>query len=142
MAFGCVLLANFLSNQDISGLYFYVICVAVLITGFFVGQEKPIKTLFVFGTLGFIAMLIGILQKDKWFFMPSEWRIILLNNVALYFLHEYCWFRKIHSRIFLLIMMILGGAIIPPIQGKIADLWHIHNSYWVAFVAFILAFLL
>ena len=34
-------------------------------------------------------------------------------------------------------MMILGGAIIPPIQGKIADLRHIHNSYWVAFVCFL-----
>ena len=35
-----------------------------------------------------------------------------------------------------LIMMILGGAIIPPIQGKIADLWDIHSSYWVTVVCF------
>ena len=32
-----------------------------------------------------------------------------------------------------LIMMILGGAIIPPLQGKLADLpaIGIHNSYWI-----------
>ena len=44
-----------------------------------------------------------------------------------------------------LIMMILGGGIIPPIQGKIADYvqtqstvegYGIHQSYWVAVVCF------
>ena len=37
-----------------------------------------------------------------------------------------------------LIMMILGGAIIPPIQGKLADLKSIgiHNSYWITVVCF------
>jgi FHS family L-fucose permease-like MFS transporter len=33
-------------------------------------------------------------------------------------------------------MMILGGAIIPPIQGKLADLWNIQDSYWVAVACF------
>ncbi len=34
--------------------------------------------------------------------------------------------------------MILGGAIIPPIQGKLADLKSIgiHNSYWVTVFCF------
>jgi FHS family L-fucose permease-like MFS transporter len=35
-----------------------------------------------------------------------------------------------------LVMMILGGAIIPPIQGKFADIFGVHNSYWVTIVAF------
>jgi MFS transporter, FHS family, L-fucose permease len=35
-----------------------------------------------------------------------------------------------------LIMMILGGGIIPPIQGKLADLIGIHQSYWVAVLCF------
>jgi FHS family L-fucose permease-like MFS transporter len=35
-----------------------------------------------------------------------------------------------------LIMMILGGGIIPPIQGKLADLVGIHQSYWVAVLCF------
>ena len=36
-----------------------------------------------------------------------------------------------------LIMMILGGAIIPPIQGKLADVFSIQSSYWVAVFCFL-----
>ena len=37
-----------------------------------------------------------------------------------------------------LIMMILGGAIIPPLQGKLADIESIgiQNSYWIAVACF------
>ncbi|MBK8312068.1 MAG: hypothetical protein IPL04_15325 [Chitinophagaceae bacterium] len=35
-----------------------------------------------------------------------------------------------------LIMMILGGGIIPPIQGKLADIIGIHQSYIIAAVCF------
>lgn len=33
-------------------------------------------------------------------------------------------------------MMILGGAIIPPIQGKLADIIGIHQSFLVAAICF------
>ena len=38
-----------------------------------------------------------------------------------------------------LIMMILGGAIIPPIQGKLADFPEIgiHHSYFVCIICFL-----
>ena len=36
-----------------------------------------------------------------------------------------------------LIMMILGGAIIPPIQGKLADVIGIQNSYVITIFCFI-----
>ena len=36
-----------------------------------------------------------------------------------------------------LIMMILGGAIIPPLQGKLADIIGIHESYWVTVFCFL-----
>jgi FHS family L-fucose permease-like MFS transporter len=36
-----------------------------------------------------------------------------------------------------LIMMILGGAIIPPIQGKVADSMGIHVSYFIPVLCFI-----
>ena len=35
-----------------------------------------------------------------------------------------------------LIMMILGGAIIPPIQGIIADILDIHISYFINLISF------
>ena len=34
-------------------------------------------------------------------------------------------------------MMILGGAIIPPIQGKLADITGIQSSYWIAVFCFL-----
>jgi hypothetical protein len=35
-----------------------------------------------------------------------------------------------------LIMMILGGGIIPPIQGKLSDIIGIHQSYFLAVICF------
>ena len=35
-----------------------------------------------------------------------------------------------------LVMMILGGAIIPPIQGKMADIIGIHESYIICVLCF------
>ncbi|MNL31777.1 hypothetical protein D3C87_1535870 [compost metagenome] len=34
-------------------------------------------------------------------------------------------------------MMILGGGIIPPIQGKLADIIGIHNSYLLPLLGFV-----
>ena len=36
-----------------------------------------------------------------------------------------------------LVMMILGGAIITLIQGKLADIYGIHQSYWIAVICFL-----
>jgi FHS family L-fucose permease-like MFS transporter len=33
-------------------------------------------------------------------------------------------------------MMILGGAIIPPVQGKLADVVGIHHSFFIAILCF------
>jgi MFS transporter, FHS family, L-fucose permease len=33
--------------------------------------------------------------------------------------------------------MILGGGIIPPIQGKLSDIVGIHNSFFVALLCFV-----
>ena len=35
-----------------------------------------------------------------------------------------------------LVMMILGGGIIPPLQGKISDIIGIHNSYFIPVLCF------
>jgi FHS family L-fucose permease-like MFS transporter len=35
-----------------------------------------------------------------------------------------------------LIMMILGGAVIPPLQGKLADIVGIHQSYFITVICF------
>ncbi|MBP6671709.1 MAG: MFS transporter, partial [Bacteroidetes bacterium] len=65
IAFAVVLGANALSGTDVSGLYPYALVIAVQIAGFFLGQEKPAKTLMIFSLLGMAAMSIGMLTTGK-----------------------------------------------------------------------------
>ncbi|HIF15309.1 MAG TPA: MFS transporter [Bacteroidetes bacterium] len=138
LAFAVILLVNFITNNDISGLYLYSACILILIGGFIYGQEKPSKTLFIFGILGVIAMLIGLFTNGMislyaflsgGLFCSIMWPCIFSLSIA--GLGKYT-----SQGSAFLIMMILGGAIIPPIQGKLADLWSIQNSYWVAVACF------
>src|SRR5207249_2105728 len=135
IAFGVVLASNALVKNDVRNLYLYAVCILFQIAGFFYGQEKPAKTLLTFGVLGIIAMLIGIATEGKvslyaflsgGLFCSIMWPCIF--SLALTGLGKYT-----SQGSAFLIMMILGGAILPPIQGKLADIptIGIHNSYWV-----------
>jgi MFS transporter, FHS family, L-fucose permease len=138
VAFGVVLAANYILGNDISGLWWYALCILFQIGGFFYGQEKPAKTLLTFGVLGVIATIIGLLTSGKvslyaflsgGLFCSIMWPCIFSLSVA--GLGKYT-----SQGSAFLIMMILGGAIIPPVQGKIADMIGIQESYWVAAVCF------
>jgi FHS family L-fucose permease-like MFS transporter len=138
LAFGVVLFVNHVSNNDISGLYLYGWSLLLLIAGFYYGQEKPAKTLFIFGVLGALAMLVGLFTEGTLalyafmsggLFCSIMWPSIFSLSIA--GLGKYT-----SQGSAFLIMMILGGAIIPPIQGKMADLFSIHNSYWITVVCF------
>jgi FHS family L-fucose permease-like MFS transporter len=138
VAFGVVLTANAISKNDISGLWWYSVCILFQIGGFFYGQEKPAKTLLTFGILGMVAMLVGLLSTGSLslyaflsggLFCSIMWPCIF--SLAVAGLGKYT-----SQGSAFLIMMILGGAIIPPIQGKFADMIGIHQSYWVAVVCF------
>ena len=56
-AFGVVLLVNRLSGVDVSSLYIYALCIVVLVVGFFIGQQKPVRTLTIFGLLGMLSLI-------------------------------------------------------------------------------------
>ncbi len=138
VAFGIIIGVNTLAQKDMSPLYSYVICVAVLIVAFYMSQDKPARTLFIFGTLGLIAMLIGLFTTGQiavYAFMSGGlwcsimWPSIFSLSVA--GLGKY----TIQGSAFL-IMMILGGGIIPPLQGKLADIIGIHESYWIPVMCF------
>jgi FHS family L-fucose permease-like MFS transporter len=93
-----------------------------------------------FGVLGMLAMLIGITTHGKvslyaflsgGLFCSIMWPCIF--SLAITGLGKYT-----SQGSAFLIMMILGGAIIPPIQGKLADIPSIgiHNSYWITIACF------
>ena len=140
VAFGVVMGTNLLVGNDFSPLYAYAGVVAFQIIGFFLGREKPRLTLLVFGILGVAAMLIGLFTSGTvatyaflsgGLFCSIMWPCIF--SLATNGLGKYT-----SQGSAFLIMMILGGAIIPPMQGGIADIKSIgiHSSYWVAVVCF------
>ena len=65
ISFGAVLAVNFISGFDISILFWFSVCVAIQIIGFFAGKERPALTLKIFGFLGVIAMLIGLFTSGN-----------------------------------------------------------------------------
>lgn len=138
VAFGVVLFINAISGQDITPLYAYAGIVLIQIVGFFLGQDRPAKTLMIFGVLGMIAMMIGLFTEGTvaiyafmsgGLFCSIMWPSIFALGIA--------GIGKYTSQgSAFLIMMILGGGIIPPLQGKIADIIGIHNSYFIPVLCF------
>lgn len=138
LAFGVVLGVNAAAKNDITPLYWYWICVVVQVAAFFICQDKPVKTLLVFALLGIIAMIIGMLSSGQvaiYAFLSGGlacsimWPSIFALSIA--GLGKYT-----SQGAAFLVMMILGGAIIPPLQGKLADIIGIHQSYWIAVACF------
>lgn len=139
VAFALIVLVNSVMGRDLSSLYAYIISVFVLIAAFFASADRPVRTLLIFGLLGLTAMLIGLLSSGTvaiYAFLSGGlacsimWPSIF--SLSLMGLGKY----TTQGAAFL-IMMILGGAIIPPIQGKFADIYGVHNSYWLATIAFL-----
>ena len=147
VAFGIVIGVIAISQYDVKPLLYYVVCVLVQMAAFYLSKDKPARTLLIFSTLGLLAMLIGILTHGMvsiysflsgGLFCSIMWPAIF--NLSILGLGKY----QSQGSAFL-IMMILGGGIIPPIQGKLADYIQskssivgtgIHQSYWIPVICF------
>jgi FHS family L-fucose permease-like MFS transporter len=139
IAFGVVLSVNAISGFEVKHLFAFAICVAIQIGGFFIGKDKPALTLKTFGLLGVLAMLVGLFTTGTvaifaflsgGLFCSIMWPSIF--SLSIKGLGKYT-----SQGSAFLVMMILGGAIIPPIQGKLADIIGIHESYWVTVFCFL-----
>jgi len=138
VAFGIVLLLTYLAGHNIAPLYWYVICVLIQMTVAYLSKDKPATTLLYFGLFGVLSMLVGIFTTGNiaiYAFLSGGlacsimWPSIFTLSIA--GLGKY----TTQGAAFL-IMMILGGGIIPPIQGKLADVIGIHNSFLVGVLCF------
>jgi FHS family L-fucose permease-like MFS transporter len=148
VAFGIVIGVNGIAQYDMSPLYLYIVCIFIQIGAFFLSNDKPAKTLLIFSVIGVVAMLIGIFNTGNiaiYAFLTGGiacsimWPSIFALSVA--GLGKY----TTQGAAFL-IMMILGGGIIPPIQGKMSDFlqsshldqpgYGIHQSFWVPLLCF------
>ena len=139
IAFLIVLFFINLRGSEVNSLKLFSICILIQILGFLLGKEKPVKTLFIFSILAITAMIYGMCNTgivsiyaflSGGLFCSIMWPCIFSLSIA--GLKNY----TTQGSSFL-IMMILGGAIIPPIQGKIADIWNIHSSYIITIFCFL-----
>lgn len=139
IAFGVVLGANYISGVDVSDLYIYAVCIVVLIAANFWARERPGKLLMILGVLGVIAMLIGLFTTGKvgLFAFISGGLVCSIMWPCIFALSVTGLGKFTSQGSAFLIMMILGGAIIPPLQGGLADITSIHASYWIPVVCFI-----
>jgi FHS family L-fucose permease-like MFS transporter len=143
IAFGVVIAVNALSNPLTSSeIATFSILIIIQIIGFYLAKDNAIKIMTIFSALGVIAMLIGMFGSGETalfafltggLFCSIMWPCIF--SLSITGLGKYT-----SQGSSFLVMMILGGAIIPPLQGKLADIFGIITSYWVAVLCF--AFLL
>jgi len=138
IALGVVLGVSWLYGYDIIPLQWYFLCVIIQVVAFFLTKDKPALTLGVFGILGAIAMVIGLVSSGQvaiyaflsgGLFCSIMWPCIF--SLGLAGLGKY----QTQGSAFL-VMMILGGAIIPPLQGKLSDLIGIQSSFIVGVACF------
>src|SRR5690606_32119066 len=138
IAFGVVLTVNTTTGFQMTHLYFFVICVAIQVIAFFISKEKPVTTLIAFGTLGLVAMIIGLLSSGTvaiYAFLTGGLACSIMWG-SIFALSIVGIGKYTEQGSAFLVMMILGGGIIPPIQGKLADIIGIHNSYIVPVIGF------
>ncbi len=139
LAFAVILIVNRVSGRDVSDLYIYGVCIAVMIAANFWAQSKPAKLLMALGILGVVAMLIGLHTDGQvgLFAFISGGLVCSIMWPSIFSLSITGLGKYTSQGSALLIMMILGGAIIPPLQGSLADVLHdIHMSYWVTVACF------
>lgn len=138
LTFGFVMLVNIIKGNDVSGFYLYAIPVGVLAVAFLLCNDRPFTTLIVFSSLGFLAIGIGLTSTGSLalysfisggLFCSILWPCIFPTGIA--GLGKYT-----NQGAGFLIMMILGGAILPPLQGALADGIGIHISYIVPLIGF------
>ncbi len=140
IAFAVVLGVSKVYGNDITDLFGYAVCIAIAVAAFFYGQEKPVKTLITVSVLAAVAMLVGVFTSgitSVYAFMAGGlfcsvmWPCIFSLGVG--GLGKYT-----SQGSAFLIMMILGGAIIPPLQGAFGDNPSVgmHQSYLLAAACF------
>lgn len=140
VAFGVVMGATYLAGYDISALKWYFLCILVQIAAFFLTKDKPAYTLSIFGLMGLISIIIALNTTG----LVAVYALLACGlacsimwpcifSLAIAGLGKY----TTQGSAFL-VMMILGGAIIPPIQGKLADIESvgIQNSFVIGGLCF------
>lgn len=117
----------------------YIIFLLLNYFAFIIGRSLPGRTLSIFALAPIVLLLIGIFGSNLW----AMWAIlgigifnsIMWSNIFTMAIKGLGNFTSQGSSI--LVMFIVGGAILPPIQGAVADLVGVQLSFFVPMLSYV-----
>lgn len=124
VAFAIIIGANILSGKDVSSFYIYPVWIVIFVLMSFLGGKNAGKTLMIFGLAGVLMMFLGLVYPDKEtarYFFISGGLFCSIMWPAIFDLAITGLGKNTGKASSFLIMMILGGGIIPLMQGAICD---------------------
>ncbi|MDF2932444.1 MAG: transporter [Chryseobacterium sp.] len=124
IAFAIIIFANELSGKDVSSFYIYAFWILAFIIMSFIGGKAAGKTLMIFGIAGVVMMILGLVYPDKEiakYFFISGGLFCSIMWPSIFDLAIAGLGKNTGKASSFLVMMILGGGIIPLIQGWICD---------------------
>lgn len=118
---------------------FFIVFIILNIIAFVIGKSAPARTLVIFAGVNIVLLLISIFSKGSMAVYPilgiGLFNSIMFSNVytlAISGLGKY-----VSQGSSLLVMAILGGALVPVIQGGLADSVGIQNSFLIPVACYV-----
>lgn len=124
---------------DFGSMMVYLPFIAISIVAFFIGQEKAARTLLLFSAICIALLLLSLFSTGE----IAMWSVIsvgLYNSImwpSIFALAIAGLGKQTSQGSSLLIMAILGGALIPPLQGIMADKVGVHLSFMIPIFCYI-----
>ena len=128
-----------ITKLDFSYVWYFLIYIGVNYIAFLFGKSLPARTLTIFAFFVMFLLLIGIFADGK-LAMWSMLSIGLFNSImwSNIFTLAIAGLGKYTSQgSSLLVMMIVGGAVLPICQGALADASGVHYSLFVPLFAYL-----
>ena len=138
LAFAIFIVVNSIAQHNVSQFYMYAPIILVMIGCDIASKGNPVKMLFIYSTMGAIALLVGMFTSGMvsayafisvGLFCSTLWPCIFTVAVAGLGRHT-------NQGSSYLIMMIMGGGIVSWLQGIVADKVGIQFSYTVGIFCF------
>lgn len=127
---------QFVQNWDVFRIYLPLVVFCWLMFQF--GRALPARTLLIFATTIVVLLVTAILVGGK----VAMWCVVGVGlftsigwpNIFSLALDGMGTYKSQVSS--LLVMAVLGGAVLPPIMGKLADIWNRQDSFIIPLIAY------
>ena len=110
---------------------FFIVFIVLNIVAFVIGKSAPARTLVIFAAVNIALLLVSIFSKGNMALYPilgiGLFNSIMFSNI--YTLSISGLGKYVSQGSSLLVMAILGGALLPLVQGSIADSMGIQTSF-------------